>query len=161
MYNAYNPMQSRMDSLMQQKQMIEQQLQALQQYQIPPININNQITPNNNMPGTAASFDFNGKWVANEAEAKGVANNNLPLILFDKNDAIFYMKNLDGSFKKFRFTEVVDQPKAQNDDRISALENKFDALLAQLTQAKVNTPPTPEKAPEQAKTRQKGGNDNG
>lgn len=154
-------MQSRMDSLMQQKQMIEQQLQALQQYQIPPININNQITPNNNMPGAAASFDFNGKWVANENEAKGIANNNLPLILFDKNDAIFYMKNLDGSFKKFRFTEVVDQPQVQNDDRIAALENKFDALLAQLTQAKVNTPTAAEQAPAQAKTRQKGGNDNG
>lgn len=100
--NMYNPAQARVDSLLQQKQMIEQQINALSQYQMPPININNNMTPN--MPN--GSFDFNGKWVA---------NNNLPLILFDKNEPVFYMKNLDGSFKTFKFTEVVDQPQTQVD----------------------------------------------
>lgn len=126
----YNPMQARADSLMQQRQMIDSQLQQLQQFSnVPPININNQITPQPQF-----NFDFNGKWVSDESEAKGVANNNLPLIMFDKNNPIFYMKNLDGSFKKFKFMEVVE---TQEEDRITALENKFNAFLEQFSQ--VNT----------------------
>lgn len=56
MNNYYNPMQSRVDSLMQQKAMIEQQLQSLQQMNVPNININN--IPSNPTP---SNFDFNGK----------------------------------------------------------------------------------------------------
>lgn len=127
----YNPMQARADSLMQQRQMIDSQLQQLQQFSnVPPININNQITPQ-----PQSNFDFNGKWVSDESEAKGISNNNLPLILFDKNSPIFYIKNLDGSFKKFKFMEVVE---TQEEDRITALENKFNAFLEQFSQ--VNTP---------------------
>lgn len=121
----YNPMQARADSLMQQKQMIEQQLQQLQQYSnIPPININNQITPTSQQ-----SYDFNGKWVNNEQEARQFANSNLPTILFDNNEPIFYMKNMDGSFKKFRFTEIIEQEKPSADSRIDALEGKMNAIL--------------------------------
>lgn len=121
----YNPMQARADSLMQQKQMIEQQLQQLQQYSnIPPININNQITPTSQQ-----SYDFNGKWVNNEQEARQFANTNLPTILFDNNEPIFYMKNMDGSFKKFRFSEIVEQEKPSADSRIDALEGKMNAIL--------------------------------
>lgn len=121
----YNPMQARADSLMQQKQMIEQQLQQLQQYSnIPPININNQITPTSQQ-----SYDFNGKWVNNEQEARQFANSNLPTILFDNNEPIFYMKNMDGSFKKFRFSEIVEQEKPSADSRIDALEGKINAIL--------------------------------
>lgn len=121
----YNPMQARADSLMQQKQMIEQQLQQLQQYSnIPPININNQITPTSQQ-----SYDFNGKWVNNEQEARQFANTNLPTILFDNNEPIFYMKNMDGSFKKFRFTEIIEQEKPSADSRIDALEGKMNAIL--------------------------------
>lgn len=61
MNNYYNPMQSRVDSLMQQKAMIEQQLQSLQQMNVPNININN--IPSNPTP---SNFDFNGKWVDGE-----------------------------------------------------------------------------------------------
>ena len=154
--NMYNPTQARVDSLLQQKQMIEQQINALSQYQMPPININNNMTPN--MPN--GSFDFNGKWVSNKDEAKGVANNNLPLILFDKNEPVFYMKNLDGSFKTFKFTEVVEQPQTQVDDRIANLEAKFDALISQLSQSKVNTPPNQERASEQPRNKARGGNNN-
>ena len=51
----YNPMQARADSLMQQRQMIDSQLQQLQQFSnVPPININNQITPQ-----PQSNFDFN------------------------------------------------------------------------------------------------------
>lgn len=121
----YNPMQARADSLMQQKQMIEQQLQQLQQYSnIPPININNQISPTSQQ-----SYDFNGKWVNNEKEARQFANTNLPTILFDNNEPIFYMKNMDGSFKKFRFTEIIEQEKSSADSRIDALEGKMNAIL--------------------------------
>lgn len=121
----YNPMQARADSLMQQKQMIEQQLQQLQQYSnIPPININNQISPTSQQ-----SYDFNGKWVNNEKEARQFANTNLPTILFDNNEPIFYMKNMDGSFKKFRFTEIIEQEKPSTDSRIDALEGKMNAIL--------------------------------
>ena len=78
MNNYYNPMQSRVDSLMQQKAMIEQQLQSLQQMNVPNININN--IPSNPTP---SNFDFNGKWVDGEEQARNVANNNLPLILYN------------------------------------------------------------------------------
>lgn len=64
MNNYYNPMQSRVDSLMQQKAMIEQQLQSLQQMNVPNININN--IPSNPTP---SNFDFNGKWVDGEEQA--------------------------------------------------------------------------------------------
>ena len=104
MNNYYNPMQSRVDSLMQQKAMIEQQLQSLQQMNVPNININN--IPSNPTP---SNFDFNGKWVDGEEQARNVANNNLPLILFDNNNPVFYMKNMDGAFKKFKFEEIKEE----------------------------------------------------
>lgn len=129
---GYNPMQARADSLMQQKQMIEQQLQQLQQFNVPPININNQITP-----ASQGNFDFNGKWVSGEQEARQFANSNLPTILFDNNEPVFYMKNMDGSFKKFRFSEIVEQPQVSADSRIEALESKMDAILGALGQKTV------------------------
>ena len=60
----YNPMQQRMEQLLNQKQMIEQQMQMLQQFQsqVPPININNQLTPQ------IGNYDFNGKWVLFQPE---------------------------------------------------------------------------------------------
>ena len=80
----FNPYQ---DNLIKQKAMIEQQLQQLNQ--VPPININNQFSqpqlPQQN------NFDFNGKWVSSENEARQTVNNNLPLILFDKENPLFYM----------------------------------------------------------------------
>lgn len=155
----YNPMQSRIDSLNQQKAMIDQQLNALSQYQMPPININNNMTPN--MP---TNFDFNGKWVGNENEAKGVANNNLPLILFDKNEPIFYMKNLDGTFKKFKFEEVVEQSTNET-SRIDILEDKLNTILNALqgtndTQGTI-TPQTQESCSNEPKTSKKGVKNNG
>ena len=140
----FNPYQSRMDSLLQQKQMLEQQMTALQQYQqMPNININNMPQPNN--------FDFNGRWVNSKDEAMGVANNNLPLIMFDRNNPIFYMKNMDGSFKTFRFEEVLEQPQINNDARIDALESKINTILNALQQPSINTSKEQEKAPQTAK----------
>lgn len=119
----YNPYQ---DNLIRQKAMIEQQLQQLNQ--VPPININNQFAqpqlPQQN------NFDFNGKWVSNETEAKQTANNNLPLILFDREQPIFYMKSNDGTMKKYSFQEITT---TNNDNdlemKVSQLDNKLNKLL--------------------------------
>lgn len=133
-YGYINPLQTRIDSLNQQKQMIDNQLQSLQQMSaVPPININNNMGPS--IP--SGTYDFNGKWVDNEEQAKQVANNNLPLILFDNNDNIFYMKGMDGSFKKFKFEEVVETPTAipldtQTNARIESLESKLNSLIEAL-----------------------------
>lgn len=140
----FNPYQSRMDSLLQQKQMLEQQMTALQQYQqMPNININNMPQPNN--------FDFNGRWVNSKDEAMGVANNNLPLIMFDRNNPIFYMKNMDGTFRTFRFEEVLEQPQINNDARIDALENKINTILNALQQPSTNTSKEQGTTPQTAK----------
>lgn len=142
-FNPYN--QNRLDNLMQQKSMIEQQIQSLQQMQVPPININNNMTP---QPQT--NYDGNFKWVDGEEQARQVANNNLPLILFDNNNPIFYMKNVDGTFKKYQFTEIIDQPQESMEDKINALEGKFNALLERLSQPNTNTPTTSKTAVKQA-----------
>ena len=150
----FNPYQSRMDSLLQQKQMLEQQMTALQQYQqMPNININNMPQPNN--------FDFNGRWVNSKDEAMGVANNNLPLIMFDRNNPIFYMKNMDGSFKTFRFEEVLEQPQINNHARIDALENKINTILNALQQPSTNTSKEQETTPQTAKNNGKEVKQNG
>lgn len=150
----FNPYQSRMDSLLQQKQMLEQQMTALQQYQqMPNININNMPQPNN--------FDFNGRWVNSKDEAMGVANNNLPLIMFDRNNPIFYMKNIDGSFKTFRFEEFLEQPQINNDARIDALENKINTILNALQQPSTNTSKEQETTPQTAKNNGKEVKQNG
>ena len=128
----YNPMQSRMDALMQQKNMIEQQMQALQQYaNIPPININNQIAPN--QPNTG---DFSGVWVDGVEQAKAMSNG-VPTIYFERNNAIFYMKNNDGSLRKFKFEEVFEEAPTNNGDkRIDELEAKMNMILDALTKPK-------------------------
>ena len=155
-YGGYNPIQARMESLMQQKQMIEQQMNSLQGMNVPAININNNTTPS--QPQT--NYDGNFKWVDGEEQARQVANNNLPLILFDNNNPMFYMKNVDGSFKKFRFEEVIDAPvqtvDPQIENRMTALEGKLNdiltALSGQSTQSQTNTQAaekTPQTAPKQ------------
>ena len=120
----YNPYQ---DNLIRQKAMIEQQLQQLNQ--IPPININNQFSqlPQNN------AYDFNGKWVTDETEAKQTASNNLPLILFDKERPLFYMKSSDGTLKKYSFTEISEEKKNNDiENRVNQLDNKLNKLLQAL-----------------------------
>lgn len=129
MYNNYNPAQARIDSLMQQRQMIDQQIQQVQQYaNIPPININNQITPQQQ-----GNFDFNGKWVNDEQEARNFANANLPTILFDNNKSIFYMKSLDGTFKKFKFEEITEDTSNSIENRVDGIERKLDELIGALS----------------------------
>lgn len=148
MFNPYG--QNRLDNLIQQKNMIEQQIQSLQQMQMPPININN------NMTSTPNNYDGNFKWVDNQEQAKQVANNNLPLILFDRNNPIFYMKNIDGSFKTFKFEEVIEQPQISSDARIDALENKINTILSALQQPNTNTSNQEKQALQRAKTSKKG-----
>lgn len=140
----YNPYQSRLDSLMQQRNMIDNQLNSLQQYQqMPNININN-MTPTGN-------YDFNGRWVNSAEEAKNLANNNLPSIFLDRNNPIFYMKNMDGTFRTFKFEEVLEQPQINNDARIDALESKINTILNALQQPSINTSKEQETTPQTAK----------
>ena len=148
MFNPYG--QNRLDNLIQQKNMIEQQIQSLQQMQMPPININNNMTPQPN------NYDGNFKWVDNQEQAKQIANNNLPLILFEKNKPVFHMKNIDGTFKTFKFEEVLEQPQISNDDRIDALENKINTILSALQQPNTNTSNQEKQTPQRAKTTKKG-----
>lgn len=140
----YNPYQSRLDSLMQQRNMIDNQLNSLQQYQqMPNININN-MTPTGN-------YDFNGRWVNSAEEAKSLANNNLPSIFLDRNNPIFYMKNMDGTFRTFKFEEVIEQPQPNNDERINALEDKLNTILNALQQPSTNNTSVQETKPQTAK----------
>lgn len=159
---GYDPLQSRRDMLNQQRQMIEQQLNSLNQMSVPPININNNMTPS-----PMVNFDFNGKWVDSEEQAKQVANNNLPLILFDNNQNMFYMKSVDGSFKKFKFEEVVYVPVQApvTDPRVDELERKMDMILNALQtpnqQTGTNTQVNTETSVTEPKTNARGGNRNG
>lgn len=140
----YNPYQSRLDSLMQQRNMIDNQLNSLQQYQqMPNININN-MTPTGN-------YDFNGRWVNSAEEAKNLANNNLPSIFLDRNNPVFYMKNMDGTFRTFKFEEVIEQPQPNNDERINALEDKLNTILNALQQPSDNNTTKQQAKPQTAK----------
>ena len=133
------------------------QLQTLQQMNVPNININN--IPSNPTP---SNFDFNGKWVDGEEQARNVANNNLPLILFDNNNPVFYMKNMDGAFKKFKFEEIKEEKvENTNNERMDMLEAKMDTILKALQgepqQVQQNVPGE-QKPPQNAR---KGGKTNG
>lgn len=128
LYN--NPIQNRVDYLTQQKEMIDSQIKSMQQINVPPININNQITPNNTQTGT---FDFNGKWIDNEEQAKSMVVSTTPLLLFDNNNPIFYIKNTDGTIKKFQFEEIENKPQPNMlEDKVNALEGKIDTILNKL-----------------------------
>ncbi len=126
----YNPMQSQLDRITQQRQMLEQQEQILrqnmQQYQMPPININNQITPS-----AYGTYDFGCKWINDESEANNLPNN---VIGFYKNDPIFIM-----SGKKFRFSEIVEQSTISVDEKINTLESKINTILERLSENNINT----------------------
>lgn len=109
----------------------------------PSVNVNNMLPQSGN-------FDFNGRFVNSKEEAMGIANNNLPLILFDRNNPIMYMKNLDGSFKTYKFEEIVEQPQANTDARIDDLETKINTVLSLLQQQSVNNTGVQETTPQTA-----------
>lgn len=109
----------------------------------PSVNVNNMLPSNNN-------FDFNGRFVNSKEEAMGVANNNLPLILFDRNNPLMYMKNLDGSFKTYKIEEILEQPQANTDARIDDLETKINTVLSLLQQQSVNNTGVQETTPQTA-----------
>lgn len=144
---------------MQQRQMIEQQLQSLQNMSVPPININNNMTPS--LP--TMDYDFNGKWVENEDQARKLQAQNKPLVSFDNNKPMLYTTAPDGTFRKFQMVEVVDEPPQDNimESRMSNLENKLDRLLTALGEEKpkdnVIIPEVQETPSMEPKTTQKGG----
>lgn len=109
----------------------------------PSVNVNNMLPQSGN-------FDFNGRFVNSKEEAMGIANNNLPLILFDRNNPLMYMKNLDGSFKTYKIEEIVEQPQANTDARIDDLETKINTVLSLLQQQSVNNTGVQETTPQTA-----------
>ena len=135
-------MQSRLEQLNQQKQMIEQQMQMLQGYQMPPININNQITP------TPTNYDFGCKWINDDNEANSLPNN---VIGFYKNEPIFVM-----SGKKFKFSEIINQPANSVDEKYDALERQIKAITERLDKIGVINQDMQEKPVETVKTGKKG-----
>ena len=131
---SYNPAQARIESLMQQRQMIDNQLNALNQ--MPNININQFTTPQGQGQGMAQSFDFSGKWVANKKEAMEVANNNMPLIFLDKEKPYLYTKDQNGNFKTFELKEVYNdvsrETNSEIENKVNSLEKKMDAILSSI-----------------------------
>lgn len=127
---SYNPAQARIESLMQQRQMIDNQLNALNQ--MPNININQFTTPQNQ--GMNQSFDFSGKWVSNQKEAMDIGNNNMPLIFLDKEKPYLYTKDQNGNFKTFELKEVTDQvsheTNSEIENKVNSLEEKMNAILS-------------------------------
>ena len=130
MYNPYAPMQQRYDTLMQQKNMIDNQLQQLQSYnQIP------NVTINNGMP-TQCDYDFNGRYVSSIDEARNLIADNKPILAIDRNEPFVYM-NTNGNIVKYRLEEVLEESSTNNiDERLNALESKFDTLLETLNKPK-------------------------
>ena len=129
---SYNPAQARIESLMQQRQMIDNQLNALNQ--MPNININQFTTPQGQGQGMAQSSDFSGKWVANQKEAMEVANNNMPLIFLDKEKPYLYSKDQNGNFKTFELKEVYNdvsrETNSEIENKVNSIEQKMDAILS-------------------------------
>lgn len=127
---SYNPAQARIESLMQQRQMIDNQLNALNK--MPNININQFTTPQNQ--GMNQSFDFSGKWVENQKEAMEVTNNNMPLIFLDKEKPYLYTKDQNGNFKTFELKEVCNdvsrETNSEIENKVNSLEEKMNAILS-------------------------------
>ena len=127
---SYNPAQARIESLMQQRQMIDNQLNALNQ--MPNININQFTTPQNQEMNQ--SFDFSGKWVSNQKEAMDIGNNNMPLIFLDKEKPYLYTKDQNGNFKTFELKEVSNdvshETNSEIENKVNSLEEKMNAILS-------------------------------
>lgn len=129
MYNPYN--QYRIDSIDNQIKSLEQQRAMLSQVPV----VNNYL---NTAP--PSNYDFNGIWASSEDEARQVASANLPIIIMNKNDSKFYIKNLDGSFKTYSFSEEAEKPKVDTAKEINDLKMSV-AALNDAVQKVLNTKP--------------------
>ena len=131
MYNQfnYNPNQFRLDSIDSQIRSLEAQKAMLTQQgvQTPTINTYVNTQPQQNLQ----QYDFNGIWASGIEEAKKIANTNLPTIIMDRDESKFYMRNLDGSFKAFSFSEIEE---AKKDDTIQAQIDSLKQSLASLSE---------------------------
>lgn len=145
----FNPMQNQLDRISQQKQILEQQeqmlRQSMQQYQMPNININN-------IPAQSMNYDFGCKWINDDNDINTLPNNTIG---FYKNEPIFVMGG-----KKFRFSEIVEQPTPSVDEKINTLESKINTILEQLNKNNINTSNNQEKPTDNVKSGKKGVNTN-
>lgn len=135
--SGYNPMQYQLDSLDNQIQMLNQRRAMLQQ-QMQPAPIQQTFIQQPAPAAPATTFDFNGKWVNGIDEAKQLAGNNLPLLIFDKSSSIFYMKQLDGSMLAYEYKPVpITDPKdaeiKQLKQQLAEMQNQIKAVSSSLT----------------------------
>lgn len=169
MYNNpnfnYNPQQARLKTieeqigiLSQQREVMLQSMQNIPQY--PPIQQNfiQSGATNEQKAGSASTgntFDFNGKWVTGYEEAEKIGNDNLPLLIFDKDSDIFYMKQLNGSMQAFKYQPVeITKPKTEVEelkDQLAMLQAQIGLLIAPTVASNINTTEQP-KEPVQAST---------
>ncbi len=150
--SSYNPMQYQIDNLDNQIQMLNQRRAMLQQ-QMQPAPIQQTFIQQPTQPSVPQnSFDFNGKWVNGVDEAKQLAGNNLPLLIFDKSSSVFYMKQLDGSMLAYEYKQVpIVDPK---DTEIQMLKQQLADIQNRLAQSDaVNSKPVSE----ETKSAKKGG----
>lgn len=134
-YMGYNPAQMRLNSLNQQKQMIEQQIAQLTAPQPVNINLNQNPVPQGSPFSQGVQFDFNGRYVDGPEDAKKEAAQNLPIVFIDKNNPKLYLKGTDGSFRSYRLEEVQDEEKTgEVHAKIGALEGSIASLQAQMNQ---------------------------
>lgn len=181
MFN-YNPQQMRLKTIEEQIGILSQQrelmIQSMQQTpQYPPIQqnfiqnsgANNEQKSSSDNMGNAL-FDFNGKWVNGYDEAEKLGNNNLPLLIFDKESDIFYMKQLNGQMQAFKYQPIeIAKPKTEVDElkeQLAMLQAQISTLVAPSINSNVNTsqieevPTQASKEPIQA-IAEKGKNNNG
>lgn len=151
--NGYNPMQYQqyqLDSLDNQIQMLNQRKAMLQQ-QMQPAPIQQTFIQ---QPAQSASpqntFDFNGKWVNGIEEAKQLAGDHLPLLIFDKSNSTFYMKQLDGSMLAYEYKPVpmVDPKDAeiqQLKQQLAQIQSQLDNAAAAAPNSEVEEPKAPKR----------------
>lgn len=161
--NPYNPymanfMQNRMESLQRQRADIDNQISMMNQQmgQQPPIQ-QTFITNPQPQEQQGMQFDFKGKWVASEQEARSISNN-IPLLLLDENDSKFYMKDAQGGLRAFKFEEIfeTDSKENQNEEiqllkqQLAQQNQAIQAILATLQSQPIKNTPTEQKPSEHA-----------
>lgn len=99
-------------------------------------NIRNQIQSNQppmiqqNFMQQAFHSDFDAKWIENKNEI-----NNIPVtrdsIFMDKNNPIFYLKDVNGNIKAYDFTEHIE--KDEKDIEIEKLKKEIEDLKKEMS----------------------------
>lgn len=131
--NDLNIIQQRIGNIDDQMNNLKRQKEYLMQsYQQPPIQQTFIQQGPQNGQAPSQNFDFNGKWVNGYEEATKVSNDNLPLLIFDKDSDMFYMKQINGQMQAFKYEPVkIEEPKSE----VESLKGEISDMKQQLAQA--------------------------